>query len=376
MLAFLLQFTLVPVALGRLITYRVKNPNHKKPTEIYLIGFLGSMSIFFVLCAGFTWWQNVNTVHEVVVGAFTYLKWTYSVLLAVLCVVWLVLDYKRILPFFATVKGSFCNFLNELKKDKYAIIYAAVFIVLLLVQIFFAFKFQINEWSYDDYDYVVNSHDTITHDMIADVNIISGTYPVTEPKRVATSWPTYIAYLSDISDFEVTTVCHTILPVVLLLMAYGVFYYMATDLFEKIDNRFIFMILLSVLMIFGGYSHYSISFRILCAIWQGKAVVCGIVLPFVFVYFSKLLKDEIENANMISLLAVTLGAASMTTMAALLLPLTLIAIFLVMGVYHRKIVGVRYLLAGLCGPGIQVVYYMLISMLLKEQQTWGKLWFG
>ena len=101
-----------------------------------------------------------------------------------------------------------------------------------------------------------------------------------------------------------------------------------------------------------------------------------IVLPFLFVYFSKLLKDEIENANMLPLLAIALGAASMTTMAALLLPLTLIAIFLVMGVYHRKIVGVRYLLAGLCGPGFQVIFYMLISLLLKEQQTWGKLWFG
>ena len=81
------------------------------------------------------------------------------------------------------------------------------------------------EESYDDYDYVVTSNDTIDSDTISYVNFIDGTMPNVSEKRAVASWGTYVAMLAKLSGFEVTTVYHTILPVLLLLVAYLDFYY-------------------------------------------------------------------------------------------------------------------------------------------------------
>ena len=375
-IAFLLHFTLVPVACGRLITYRVKNPAHRNPIVTYVVGWFGSLGIYYLLCAGFTWHQNYTLLHEAVVGDFTRLKITYSVAAAIICLLWVLLDWQWIKEIPGRLKARVGSLAGQFKADHFTALYAAGFAVLLIAQLYFAYDYQVNEWSYDDYDYVVNSVDDIAYDMIANVSVVTGERPVTEPKRVATSWPAYIAYLSEVSGFQVTTVCHTILPVLLLLIAYGVFYYMACGIFDKLDNRLIFMIILSVAFIFGLHSHYALTFRLLCVLWQGKAVLSAIAVPFLMIYLPTIYKDEIDGANCLPVLAVSLGASSLTTMSLLLVSLITVLMWFTMSIYHRKPYGLRYLICGMLGPGFQMIFYTLITLLLDQQMHDGEIWFG
>ncbi len=364
-IAFLLHFTLVPFAIGRLITYRVR----KGLISDYLIGFFGNLAIFYVLYSIITWIQIWITFEEPVTGGFSLLLKVYLAVVFVLLVAWLVVDRKFLNELKPLVKTKMGKAKNVFKKDKFSIIYAVVFAGLLCLQLYMAFGYEINEWSYDDFDYVVSSQDTISFDALSYVNYIDGSMPNVAEKRAASSWTTFIAMLSKVSGFEATTVCHTILPVILLLMAYLVFYYIAKFLFRETDNRLIFLILLSVAYIFGLYSHYSTTFRLLAALWQGKAVITVIAVPFFTLYLIRTYTEKLQNGSILPILAVSIGASSLTSLSFVFIPIVAVVIWMVMCVYYRKIYGVRYLIASLIGPIYAGGFYILVWMLQKDMQS-------
>ncbi|MBR4707301.1 MAG: hypothetical protein IKP29_04520 [Pseudobutyrivibrio sp.] len=377
-LLLLLHFTLVPIAVGRLITYKARTSLKESMIITYIIGMFANYAIFFILNSCFVWYQNATVYETAVVGAFTGLTKTYSVIVAILVLLSIVLEIKRKTEYSAAIRSKIVDVKEGIQKDKFLIIYIATFVVLLAIQLYAAFAFEINEWSYDDFDYVVTSNDDVSYDMISNVNMITGKAPYTSEKRVAASWNTYIAYLAYTSGFEVTTVAHTILPVLLLLVAYMVYYLIADFLFKENDNKMIFMILLSVLFVFGIFSHYSLTFRLLCALWQGKAVLSAIAVPFLFIYLARILSENPEKQDALMLAALSLGASSLTTMSMLLISITVVMMYIVMSLYNKKICSITILLAGMVGPVCQLIFYIFVVLLLNRQmnpEVFGDFWF-
>ena len=366
-IAFLLHFTLVPVAIGRLITYKSKDSQHHSPIVTYILGMAGALGIFYILNCGFYLYQNVTMITELVKGGFHRLCITYSVIVILLVALWIYLEIKNKTAVKSYFKNWFDDVIKSFKEDKLHIVYAIIFIALLFFQMYMSLSYEINEWSYDDYEYVATSLDDINTDMITNVNFVTGEAPFTTSKRVAQAWTTYVAYLSVVSSFEVTTVCHTILPVLLLAVAYGIYYYIARFLFDKSDNRIIFMILLEAVFIMGNFSHYSPTFRLLCALWQGKAVLSAIFIPFMICYMVRAFSIELSNRVTATIAILSVGAASLAGISMGLVSLTVIGMFIMMAVYNRKIYGIRYLLAGLAGPAVQGVMYVLSELLLTSQ---------
>ena len=162
-LAFLLHFTIIPVALGRLITYK-QSDNKDSAIATYIIGLFGSFAIFYVLCSILEWHQYWNTFSEPFTGCFTALCIAYSLVITVLLLVWIKKDNASIKACLKNFKTWFKDRFAKVKANKFLMIYIIAFVISLLVQLYFAFGYEINEWSYDDYDYVVNSQDTITTD--------------------------------------------------------------------------------------------------------------------------------------------------------------------------------------------------------------------
>lgn len=387
-IAFLLHFTIIPVAIGRLITYK-QTDNKDSAIATYIIGLFGSFAIFYVLCSLLEWHQYWNTFTEPFTGCFTALCIAYSVVIAILLIVWMIKDKAAIKASIGNIKKWLSEKLNQIKANKFLGIYMIAFAAILIVQLYFAFAYEINEWSYDDYDYVVNSQDTITTDTIAYANFINGDMPYTATKRAVSSWPTYIAYLARLSSFEVTTVCHTILPVILLLVAYLAYYYISTFLFSDIENRFIFLTLLAVTYMFGNYSHYSTTFRMFGAIWQGKAVLSAIAIPFFMMYLFDAYGKGYTKGRVLPIALISLGTCSLTSMAVIMVTASVVSIWLIMCIYYRKISGIRYLVASLVGPLFLIIFYKLMSMLISDMHSvenqyfrrgrdinWWYKWFG
>ncbi|SFN77634.1 hypothetical protein SAMN04487831_103248 [Pseudobutyrivibrio sp. UC1225] len=361
-LAFLLFFTVIPMAVGRLITYKAR----VSLTEEYLIGFFGNLGIFYILYSVIAWLQLWVTMGEAVTGAFTLLLKAYFPLIAVLLIAWLVLERKSFSAGIKTATTRFGIITKKIFTDGFTVIYFLAFMAVLVLQLYMAYGYEVNEWSYDDYDYVVSSKDTITYDALSYVNIIDGTMPNTLEKRLAYSWDSYIAMLSKVSGFEVTTVCHTILPVLFLLIAYSVYYYIAQFIFEKTDDRLIFLLILSFAYIFGLYSHYSVTFRLLGAIWQGKAVLTVIAIPFFTMYLIKSYSSTLSNGRILPIIAISMGASSLTSLGIIFIPIMAVITWVLMCAYNKRIYGIRYLIASLVGPAYLGVFYTLIWMLQSD----------
>ena len=199
-----------------------------------------------------------------------------------------------------------------------------------------------------------------------------------------------VAYFSVVSGFEVTTICHTILPMILLMVAYAAYYYLSTFIFNKTDNRMIFMILLQLGFIFGNYSHYSVTFRLLGAIWQGKAILTAIAVPFLVGYLLDSYSKDATFTRTFSIAAVSLGACSLTSMATPMIGLAAGAVYLVACFYKKGIASIRYLLASMFGPVFQAVFLILITWILEDmsgnwpqhfpnrsrENSWWYRWFG
>ena len=122
-IAFLLHFTLIPVAVGQLITYKKSNGL----LEDYIIGFFGNLGIFYVLYSIFLWKQNWTTFTEPVRGAFSQLTVTYIIVVCLLVILWIIK-----LGFFSRVKRY--RQLTRKNFTRYEIIYMAVFAVIFLIQ--------------------------------------------------------------------------------------------------------------------------------------------------------------------------------------------------------------------------------------------------
>lgn len=383
-LAFLLFFTVIPFAVGRLITYRAR----KGLIVDYLVGFFGNLGIFYILYSVFTWIQIWVTFVEPVTGAFTILLRFYFTVISLLVILWLILDRKAIFHPFKKLKPRLADLRARVKADKLTLVYALAFAAVLCIQMYMAYGYEINEWSYDDYDYVVSSQDTVSSDTLSYVNIIDGTMPAVAEKRAVSSWNTYIAMLAKVSGFEVTTVCHTILPVLFILLAYLVYYYIARFLFSKTDDRLIFMLILSFAYIFGLYSHYSVTFRLLGAVWQGKAVLTVITVPFFAMYLFQAYGAGVKKGMVLPIIAISMGASSLTSLSTVFMPIEAVLIWVSMCVYYRRIYGIRFLLASLAGPAYLGVYYAFIWMLqqdmsgieekyfpFRERHEWWFKWF-
>ncbi len=387
-LLLLLHFTLVPLAVGRLITYPVKNPLHRQPAAVYVLGLFASFGVFFILYGILVWFQYWNTFDVPITGCFTALVWSYSVVIAILVILWLWLDRAAIRGIFSYIKQRKAGWQRDIKGDVFVLVYGIIFAAVLLAQLYFAYGYEVNEWSYDDYDYVVNSQDMISSDTLSYVSYTTGEMPNNQEKRVVVSWPAYISYLAKISGFEVTTVAHTIMPPLFLLIAYLVYFYLSGLIFTKLDNRLIFMILLAVGFAFGLHSHYSVSFRLLCTIWQGKAILSAILVPFMITHLAFLYSDKVDRGNLLPLVSIAIGSCSLTTMSMLLFPMTVILMWLVMSIYHRRLYEVSYLIACLAGPVLALGFYFLITILFSDMQglthyfirgrdiNWWYKWFG
>ncbi len=364
-LAFLLHFTLVPIVVGRLITYRART----NWIADYLVGFFGNLAIFYILYSIVEWLQNWCTVKDPLHGAFSLLLVVYAVVMVLIFGLWIWIEHSRYKKVYTKIRYKIASVKSNVISDKYIIVYTIFFAALLILQLYMAFGYEINQWSYDDYDYVVTSKDSIESDTISYVNYIDGTMPNVQEKRAVASWGTYVAMLSYTTGFEVTTVYHTILPVFLLLLAYMNFYYIGSFIFKNIEDRLIFLIILSVANIFGLYSHYSSTFRLLGAIWQGKAVLSVIAIPFFALYLIRAYKKEIKAAYMLPIAAISIGASSLTSLAVLFVPIITVLIWGMMCVYHRKIYGIRYLIASLVGPIYVGIFYLFVWMLQQDTQN-------
>lgn len=115
------------------------------------------------------------------------------------------------------------------------------------------------------------------------------------PKYEYTSYYPFAAVLCAFTGIHPLIICKSVLPVVYLVMSYGVWEDLS-GYFLKDDRRVgIFLILLSVIQFFGAYSLYTVTKRLLMYAWNGKSLMATIFLPLILLLVWKWTENDNRN---------------------------------------------------------------------------------
>ena len=147
--------------------------------------------------------------------------------------------------------------------------------------------------------------------------------------------PVFWAVLSKLMHVHPTVFCHCAVPVLMVCLAYGVYYMLGRELVGKAYVWY-FVLFTGVLNMFGYYSTRTTGTFLLFRSWQGKAVYCAILLPLFFYYVLKVFQNA-ERRWIIGMILTSLASCMVSFSAVTLTPLLEGAMCLTYAVYKKDL---------------------------------------
>ena len=284
----------------------------------------------------------------------------YQMSLTFLTVLWCVfisfiliygLMHKEVKLFlFAPLK----NFVREIKgsRGSQKFLFVIMFLVVLLQMILYLLLQHIDV---DDARFVANAVAAWDSDKMLLTHPNTGSILETQVgelrKDAVSPWMMMVAMFSKLSMIHPAVMAHTALPLLLLLMVYCVIWLLAEELLDgTINYCCMFVLLASFFHIFAGVSLFHQVTFIMTRIWQGKAVVAGVVLPIIL-YCMLQIEEQIDRFWTMTLLGINLAACCMSGMG-LILSAFMEGCFLLSLAFRKK--KISYLLCGviICIPNL------------------------
>ena len=107
----------------------------------------------------------------------------------------------------------------------------------------------------------------------------------------------WIAFVAKESGIHATIVSHSIIPLFFIPMVYLVYVEIGRIVFRGRQHIIpVFMIVVSVLLMFGNVSIYTPATFFLMRTWQGKALVSNMAFPMIFWMFLWMMEDAGKGA--------------------------------------------------------------------------------
>ena len=165
---------------------------------------------------------------------------------------------------------------------------------------------------------------------------VMGSFPL---DYTLSPWPIFCAMLGRLSFTHPAILMHTFVPIVMIPLAYVVYWLLAKEIYGRNRNQALWLLFfLCVLNIFGNWSIRSTATFLLFRIWQGKAILCNIILPLVVYVFMKLAEGSRATKLTVPILCLTVTAGTMiSSMGVFLGPAMLFVLSVVDAVSHRRL---------------------------------------
>lgn len=231
---------------------------------------------------------------------FHNLLYTYSlviIVLFILSLVWLIIFYKRNNEKKISLKKRVYNLFKASSGLRKIMMWILSLIMIISI------AFQISQYVFlahrdnDDSRFVVNACDAYEQDAMYTINYKSGEPEenITVERDLTSPWSMYVAWQAKVVHIYPTILFHTVLPIFLILMGYSVIWMLGYKYFKRdIFYTIIFTMSVSIINNFFNLSVYTSSTFFLVRIWQGKAIVAGIMIPLLMYLYYRIYRHNDE----------------------------------------------------------------------------------
>lgn len=235
----------------------------------------------------------------------------------------------------------------------------AAALLLIVWQLYFIHHHMYLEW--DDTYYVNLANEAVFSNKIYWVYPETGSLADFDKRYVLSLWPIFYAWLSKLIGVIPTIMAHTILPWLIIPLAYMVYALIGKRLFpEDFEMQGMFLAFAVLLHLFMSGEHTSGLTFLSITPWVGKGVLAAVLIPMLFYWILRTAQEE-HAGNWILLGITCLGGCLLSSMGIMLAPV--FAGTAVFAVCLKK-KSIRYLVYGIlsCLPCIVLgIYYIYLT---------------
>ena len=250
---------------------------------------------------------------------FISLYWLFLSSVIAICIAYCLLSFlKKRIPLKADILTLKESILDTAKNRwwQYLILLAAVALIIWQCSMVIVHV----SYNVDDNFYIAESVTFLNRNVMMNTLPASGmegsVFPAT---YLLVSWEAFLAVLSKLFLTEPAILCHSIIPVFLILLHYMVLYMIRRE-FGK-DRSFLFLLFGAFLNLVSGPSTYDSGAFLILRIWQGKAVLANLFLPLLLYVFIRIIKaKKLSLPNIFYLFAILLASQAASTVGTYLAP--------------------------------------------------------
>lgn len=364
---------LIPVLLG-LPFAGLGTEGRKRVGTALVCGYMEMWAIFQVLAVGLI----------LATGKFNHVVYAFmgvGILGAAISVIWVLFRQKRCEKHLKERKLPPWKLSNKVERMHgfITILTWAVFVAMVVFQVIMSGVMAFGDG--DDAFYIPISAATESSGNMYRTIPYTGEATTLDVRHALAPFPVWIAFLSRISGIHATILAQSILGGVLLVICYLIYDRIAHVLFA--DNKEgipVFMLLVSVMILFGNYSFYSAETFLITRASQGKAVLGNLIVPFLFWCILQMAqeygmdkslaeehrrphgKSEKRKFLLLALIIMTTMAAWLCSSLGTFLCAALIAISgVVVAIAYKNVRALLYAMACVIPSAFFAILYLFIS---------------
>ena len=355
-LKFGILFYIVPYLVGLL--FATKNTIGDKSRSMYIgyyymVGLVFMMAVFEVLCV---------PIHLLQMRLHVLLN-TFSALMVLCCGIsayFLIRGRHELIPKSALSTPK-RNAISKAGRPviNMTMVYAVLAVILIGLQLYYVVRYQGGNNTADDIEYVTRTSASLYTDRI----VSSGQgAPVLYmiKKRSFNSWEIFICWFCQLTGINAAAMVHTVLNAALVLDVFIVFYLIGCELFDEAEYRWMFLAGVAVLNLLGLHSHYSLTFRWLMTMWQGKAVLQALLLPFTICFMLHAAKEGYHRNYLLIFIVLSISAVAASPTGAGMFGVVCLVLSVLSFVWSRNRATILYFIGGIVPPAAWMLMYLFL----------------
>lgn len=213
------------------------------------------------------------------------------------------------------VTKIFIDRVNYIKKHNFNLIMIMTIFIILAQTYFVSTRQHIDD---DDAYYIGVAETAISTNSIMKYDAYTGNETTISSRYVLSPFPIYHAIMGKLVGVKPVEYAHTLHPIFMIPLGYMIMYLIATVFFEKEKKlRGYLLLIIAIINTFSNYSVYSQGTFFMFRIWQGKAMLCSIIIPAIM-YFTLSIKGRIKLFEWLTILCVMISACFVSSMGIIL----------------------------------------------------------